>query len=130
MRYLLDTCMVSDYFRRVGRVADRMHAVPPHELAVSTVTEHEVWFGLEARSNQRLAAQVTRLFGVLQVLPFDRDDAREAASVRAALREKGTPIGDFDALLAGVARARGLVLVTSNEREFARVRGLAVENWR
>lgn len=39
-------------------------------------------------------------------------------------------IGLYDALLAGCALARALVLVSSNEREFGRIAGLRVEDWR
>ncbi|MBI4191124.1 MAG: type II toxin-antitoxin system VapC family toxin, partial [Betaproteobacteria bacterium] len=52
------------------------------------------------------------------------------AALRAALQKKGRPIGAYDVLIAGCALARGLVLVTSNEREFRRVGGLRIENWR
>jgi tRNA(fMet)-specific endonuclease VapC len=130
VKYLLDTCVVSDYFRRVGKVHERVHAHPPYELALSAVTEHEIRFGLELKSAPKLVQQVNRLLGTIEVLPFDRADARAAAEVRAQLRKDGRPIGDFDALIAGVALARELLLVTSNEREFERVRGLEVVNWR
>lgn len=42
------------------------------------------------------------------VLPFDADDARHASEVRAALSRVGSPIGAYDVLIAGQARARGL----------------------
>lgn len=130
MRYLLDTCVISDYFRRTGRVHERMHAQAPYLLAVSTITEHEVRFGLGLKSRPKLEVQVDSLFSTLEVLPFDRRDARAAAELRARLRKTGRPIGEFDALLAGVALARDLVMVTSNEQEFERVSGLSVVNWR
>lgn len=50
--------------------------------------------------------------------------------MRAALKTQGQPIGAYDALIAGCALARGLVLVTSNTREFARVEGLVLKDWR
>jgi len=130
VRYLLDTCVISDYFRRVGAVHERLHAEPPYQLGLSAITEHEVRFGLELKSAPKLEQQVNRLFSTLEVLPFDREDARAAAEVRARLRTDGRPIGDFDALLAGVAIARDLIFVTANVREFERVRGLEVVNWR
>jgi tRNA(fMet)-specific endonuclease VapC len=63
------------------------------------------------------------------VLSFDVEDARHAGAIRAELAAAGTPIGPYDALIAGQARARCLVLVTHNVREFARVPGLQVEDW-
>jgi tRNA(fMet)-specific endonuclease VapC len=64
------------------------------------------------------------------LLPFTVEDARAAGALRAALRRRGRPIGPYDVLLAGSALARGLVLVTGNAREFGRVTGLLVDDWR
>lgn len=130
MKYLLDTCVLSDYVRRTGRVAERMHAHAPHDLALTTITEHELLFGLSVKPLPKLAQQVRRLLSTLDVLPFDREAAAAAAELRAELARAGKPIGDFDALIAGVALSRKLTLVTSNTREFERVRGLESVNWR
>lgn len=132
MRYLLDTCAVSDYFRRTGRVAERMHAAPPHELAISTITEHEIRYGLarQPRVATTLEPKVRSFLSVVQVLPFESRDALASSSIRARLGRAGATIGPLDLLIAGVAVARDLVLVTSNEREFERIAGLSVENWR
>jgi tRNA(fMet)-specific endonuclease VapC len=46
------------------------------------------------------------------------------------LKQQGTPIGSYDILLAGTALSRKLILVTANTREFDRVNGLVIENWR
>ncbi|CCV09012.1 PilT protein domain protein (fragment) [Mesorhizobium metallidurans STM 2683] len=63
------------------------------------------------------------------VLEFDREDARHAGDIRAALATLGTPIGPYGALIGGQARARNLTLVTRNVREFERIKNLAVETW-
>jgi tRNA(fMet)-specific endonuclease VapC len=63
------------------------------------------------------------------VIEFDQEDARQAGEIRATLAAAGTPIGPYDVLIAGQARARSLVLVTRNTGEFSRVGGLHVEDW-
>lgn len=63
------------------------------------------------------------------MLDFNAEDARQAGEIRIALARKGTPIGLYDVLIAGQARARDMVLVTHNTREFARVDGLRIEDW-
>ncbi|MFJ1260290.1 PIN domain-containing protein [Cupriavidus sp. CuC1] len=63
------------------------------------------------------------------MLDFDREDARHAGELRAALAAVGTPTGPYDVLTAGQARARALTLITHNTREFQRVAGLRVEDW-
>jgi tRNA(fMet)-specific endonuclease VapC len=129
VKYLLDTCTVSDYFRRVGAVADAMHALPPHQLAISTLTEHEIRFGLARQPRATaLMGKVKSFLSVVQVLAFDSGDAAASAAIGARFERQ--PIGGYDLLIAGTAVARDLILVTSNEREFERVPALSVENWR
>jgi tRNA(fMet)-specific endonuclease VapC len=62
-------------------------------------------------------------------LPFSIEDAYRAGLLRASLEKKDTLIGPYDIVLAAQALARGLTLVTSNIREFRRVKGLKLENW-
>lgn len=99
---------------------------------MSSITAMEVEFGLalNAQRARRLAPVMRALLGAIAVLPYEVEDARATAALRAALQKKGRPIGAYDALIAGCALARGLVLITSNEREFGRVSGLTIENWR
>ncbi len=73
---------------------------------------------------------IDALFGTIQLLPLSVEDARAAAVLRASLHRRGRPIGPYDVLLAGSALTRGLCFVTANCREFERVSGLSIENWR
>ncbi len=132
MRYLLDTCVVSDYFRRRGKVAAALHARAPHDLGISAITEHELWFGLHRQKAEAasLRSKVVAFLSVVKVVPFDSAAARESASIRASTERAGKPIGWFDGLIAGAAVAQRLVLVSSNVREFSRVEGLVLEDWR
>ena len=70
------------------------------------------------------------LFDSIEVLSYVEDDAVETGKIRAELEAIGRPIGLCDAMLAGVARARGILVVTRNVSEFSRVPGLRWENWR
>ena len=46
------------------------------------------------------------------------------------LEKQGLPIGNMDLMIAAHALAEDTVVVTNNAREFHRVPGLAVEEWR
>lgn len=132
MKYLLDTCVLSDFARGEANSVAQVTATPPDLVAISVVTEMEIEFGLAlnpARA-RRLAPVMHALLQAVSILPYDSEDARATATLRAALQKKGRPIGAYDALIAGCALARGLVLVTSNEKEFGRIGGLRIENWR
>ncbi len=64
------------------------------------------------------------------VVEFDAEDAMAAGKLRAELERGGVGIGPFDTLIAGQALRRGYTLVTANTREFSRVPGLLIEDWR
>jgi tRNA(fMet)-specific endonuclease VapC len=62
-------------------------------------------------------------------LPFDDKSAEIYGQLRAKLELAGTPIGALDMLIAAIAIANDLVLVTHNSAEFSRVDGLNIEDW-
>jgi len=99
-------------------------------LCISAVTLGELVYGAE-KSEQPLRnlADVEGLAARLIVVPFDNDAATHFGQVRAELAKQGTPIGAYDQMIAGHARALGLTLVTNNTREFMKVSGLRIENW-
>jgi tRNA(fMet)-specific endonuclease VapC len=80
-----------------------------------------------ARNHERIDAFLT---AITEIIGFDDTDAGEAAEIRAFLESKGTPIGPYNLLIASQARRREAVLVTLNRREFERVPGLMVTDWR
>lgn len=132
MKYLLDTCTVSDFVKGHPNVLARVKATPPSLIAVSVLTRMEVDYGLalNAERARKLAPMLDAFFSTIATLPFDQADAKAAAAIRAALKIMGQPIGAYDVLIAGAGLARGLVVVTSNVGEFKRVGGLQVEDWR
>jgi tRNA(fMet)-specific endonuclease VapC len=80
-----------------------------------------------ARNHERIDAFLT---AITEIMEFNEADACEAGDIRAFLESKGTPIGPYDLLIAAQARRRDAVLVTINRREFERVPGLMVTDWR
>lgn len=129
MRYLLDANAIITLLNDPpGRLSRRVRQHAPTEMGVSAVVMHELYFGAcKSQRRERNIAIVDQLR--FEVLPFDREDARHAGEIRAALAVRGTPIGSYDVLIAGQARARGLTLITRNLREFERVEDLRIEDW-
>ena len=132
MKYLLDTCIVSDFVKGQPSVLLRLKATAPNLIAISSITRMEIEFGLmrNAQRAAKLAPVINAFLRSISTLPFDAADAQAAGAVRAALQTRGQPIGAYDVLIAGCALARGLIVVTSNVGKFERVNGLVVENWR
>lgn len=129
MRYLLDTDAVVDVLRRRHGVAERLAAVSPDDVRVSAMTAAELTFGaLNSSDPARNRAQTEAFLAQVAVSAFGARAAAEHARIRHALR--AAPIGPSDLVIAATASATGTTLVTANTREFGRVPGLAVENWR
>lgn len=129
MRYLLDANAVIALLKdHHGPLARRARQHRPADIGMSAIVAHELYFG--AFKSQRRDHNLALADGLqFEVVPFDKEDARQAGEIRAILAALGTPIGPYDVLIAGQARARGLALVSRNLREFQRVNGLTVENW-
>lgn len=130
-RYLLDT-NICIYIRqkRPEEVQRRFQKLRPGEAVLSVITYGELLYGAE-KSQQRLAAleRLRELIHLLPALPLPEAAADAYGKIRADLESKGQMIGNNDLWIAAHAVAAGLTLVTNNEREFRRVRGLKVRNW-
>ena len=130
-RFLLDT-NICIYIRRKKpeEVLRRFRALKAGEAALSVITFGELVYGAE-KSAQRVAALelLRELARVLPVMGLPETAADAYGTIRAELERKGQMIGNNDLWIAAHAKAAGLTLVTNNEREFRRVRGLRVENW-
>jgi tRNA(fMet)-specific endonuclease VapC len=130
VRYLLDTNIVSDLVRNPqGSITQRIRNVGERQVCTSIIVAAELRYGAEKKGSPRLTTQLAAVLGALEILPFDAPADRNYGLLRARLEQGGKPIGANDLLIAAQAIALGYVLVTDNEREFARVDGLRYENW-
>jgi len=127
--WLLDTTVLIEAQRgRPESVGRRLRETAPEDLAVSTITIAELWYGC-SRSlyPHRKRAMWSQVLEPFDVLPFDRAAAECHGELRHRLRHE--PIGERDLLIAAIAIANDLGVVTANHREFGRVPGLVVETW-
>jgi tRNA(fMet)-specific endonuclease VapC len=126
---LLDANAVIALLKGQERFLARLRRHRPEAFAISSIVAHELYYGAykSERSKESLARVEALAFAVLE---FDQEDARAAGELRAQLARAGTPIGPYDVLIAGQAMARGLILITHNQKEFQRVSGLRIEDWK
>ncbi len=130
MRYLLDTNIVSDLVRNPqGKVAQRIFKVGEKQVCTSIIVAAELRYGAAKKQSARLTAQLEAVLGALEILPFEKPADVAYGSVRARLEQMGKPIGGNDLLIAAQALALDHTMVSDNEKEFARVHGLRLENW-
>ena len=129
-RFLLDTNILSDLVRNPqGRVAGRIAEVGETGICTSIIVAAELRFGAAKKGSERLTRQLERILSVFDILPFEAPADGAYAQLRAQLEALGSPIAGNDMLIAAHALAADCVIVTDNEREFARVSGLKIENW-
>ena len=131
MRYLLDTNVCVRYLNGESvAIWRRLQAVDLEEVAVCSVVKAELFYGAMRSNNpDRAWARQRRILEVFVSLPFDDMAALIAGRIRAQLANLGTPIGIHDLLIASIALANDLTLVTHNTGEFSRVEGLRIEDW-
>ncbi len=129
MRFLLDTNAISGIFARpFDKAAERYAEVGEH-CFTSIVVVAELRFGLAKKASARIREMIDEVEHSIGVEPWSAPADRHYGRIRAELERAGTPIGANDMLIAAHALALDATLVTANEREFRRVRGLKVENW-
>jgi len=129
-RFLLDTNILSDLIRDpAGRIARKIGEVGEALVCTSIIVAAELRYGAAKRSSTRLTKQVDVVLGAIEILPFESPAELAYGRLRAALERAGTPIGGNDLLIAAQALSLGHCVITDNEREFARVKGLQSANW-
>jgi len=99
------------------------------EIGVCSVVAAELAYGVAKSGSTRNRQALEMFLAPLVILPFDEAAVWVYGDLRADLERKGTPIGSLDTMIAAHALSRKSTLVTNNTREFARVPGLALENW-
>ena len=129
-RYLLDTNICIYTIKNRPQAVRQRFLEHDGQLCVSTVTQMELIYGAEkSAAVARNLRDIEGFLARLEVVAFDSQAANHAGQIRAELATLGSPIGPYDLMIAGHARALGLIAVTNNLSEFQRVAGLRVENW-
>jgi tRNA(fMet)-specific endonuclease VapC len=133
MIYLPDSNAWIAYLRQNNpQLVQRFLQADPAEIALCSVVLAELLYGAHHSASSKRSANlalIARLQQRFVSLPFDDLAAAEYGRIRAHLAAQGTLIGPNDLMIASIARASGLIVVTHNTREFGRVSGLRLEDW-
>lgn len=128
--YLLDANTLIYFFKQQGQVAAHLKNVVASQIAIPSIVLFQLEYGVLRSTRPELQRKgIDATLKVYSVLSLDDNAAKSAAWIKYTLEVAGTPIGPFDQLIAGIALAHDMTLVTRNTREFERVPGLRVENW-
>jgi tRNA(fMet)-specific endonuclease VapC len=128
---LIDTDILSMFFRgNANVIAQFQPYLAEHgQISLSIVTYYEVPSGLKHRDAQKQLALFLKFTTQNIILPLTVQSVTISADIYAKLRQDGTPIDGIDLLIAGVALANNLVLVTHNQRHFNRIESLELQDW-
>lgn len=127
MKYLLDTNTCIRYMNgRAPKLRAKFLTIQRADIVLCSVVKAEMLYGA---SPARSLAKQLRFFKEFVSLPFDDRAAVIYGRIRARLKIRGTPIGANDLLIAAIAIANDLILVTHNIKEFSRIDDLAIEDW-
>lgn len=134
MGVLIDASVLIERERQSLDLEPHLQQREAEEFFLSVITGSELLHGVHRASNAgiraRRAAWVEAILECFPLLPVDMPIARAHAQLWAELARRGEMIGPYDLWLAASCVAHGLTLVTANVREFERVPGLEVEQWR
>lgn len=131
MKYLLDTNTCIRYINGTSQpVFERLNAQDEGDVVVCSVVKAELFYGaMHSQNLTKNLANQKKFLSLFASLPFDDSAAEHYGRIRSELAKVGTPIGGNDLMIAAIALANNLILVTHNLKEFGRVKGLKVEDW-
>jgi tRNA(fMet)-specific endonuclease VapC len=129
-RYLLHTNIASFIIKgNVPAVRRRLTRHPMSDIAISSITDGELTYGLAKRPEAvGLCVVVGEFLLRVTVLSWDSDAARQYGELRATLEKQGQPMDSLDMMTGAHALAAGLTLVT-NDRTFGRIAKLKIQDW-
>lgn len=131
--YLFDTDTLSNLLtkRPSARLLRRLGEVPAVAQFTSSITVGEIYYGIHksVRPDYYRERLERLVWPRVQIVPFDRVAAETYGELRAELERRGERLSDPDLMIASIALARDLIVVTGNTKHFGRVEKLKAENW-
>lgn len=129
--YLLDANACIHILRNSSQnLLERFQRHSPTEIKLCSVVKAELIYGAQRSARiEKNFDLLRRFFSIFESYPFDDESAEHYGRIRAGLERTGNVIGPNDLMIAAIAIARDLVLVSHNTDEFSRVTSLRLEDW-
>ena len=133
---VLDTDVISELMKPAPEplVVSWLRKRQPYDLFLTSITEAELWFGVELLPAGRRRTEIAvRVRATLEtdfagrILDFDRPAAKEFGRLHASLKQCGRLPGVADSMIAAIASARRFAVATRNVRDFTHA-GLKIVN--
>jgi len=130
MIYLLDTDTIIFSLKGHVSVQRNLHEHIHDPIKISVVTLMELYYGAyKSQKVESNLAKIRTLENSLEIIPLGNESAEIFGIYKSKPEKSGTPLDDFDLILASCALAHNMTLVTNNIRHFRRIEGLRLTNW-
>ena len=128
--YLLDTDTIIYSLKGEQNVVQNLAIHMNDPLKISVIVLLELYYGAykSQKKNSNLA-KVRHIEKSFDAIPVDFLISETFGMLKSQLESKGTPLDDFDLIIAATALAHNLTLVSNNEKHFRRIEGLKLVNW-
>lgn len=128
-KYLLDTSICIFLMRGMHNLAKEIEKVGIENCFISEITHAELLYGAECSNRPKeILKVITEFCKRVSIIPIS-NSLHEFARQKAILRKKGTPVDDFDLLIACSAVTGNFIMVTDNTKHFDRIEGIRLINW-
>ena len=129
-KFLLDSDILIYFLKGKEEVVSQFAKYMAEDLVISRINYVELLYGAynSAKTDKNLKVIIPFLEN-FEVLEFDRYAAEVFAKEKARLKRQGTMLADMDLMIASIAIANDLTLVSNNTKHFERVKGLRLDNW-
>ncbi len=131
MKYLLDTNVCIHLLRGSSSIlCKKILEVNDEDICIPSIVRFELYFGAyKSAGQQKSLLALNSFLSYFQSAQVDDTIAEQCGRIRFELDRKGTPVGPYDLIIAGIALSRRLILVTHNTKEFSRIKHLNLEDW-
>ena len=129
MDYLLDTNICIYFLKGRYGLVEKIERIGFENLFISEITVAELKYGVEKSANpDKNRPVINELIDRFKQLPiYGALDVY--AKEKARLKKEGNIVDDLDLLIGATAIEYNMILVTNNEKHFARLQNIKVENW-
>ncbi len=132
MIYALDSNILSALLKKDSHVEEQLKAAVDNnnQYVIPPIVYYEVkrWLVLKNATAQLKAFE--NFCRLIPKINIDLECLEKSIEIYATLMKQGTPVGDFDILIAAYCIVNGYTLVTDNIREFERIEELKYVNWK
>jgi len=131
MTYMMDTNTCIFLMKNRASVVAQFKAKRDKGIVISSITASELYYGVHnSKTPDALAVHLANFLIAVPIVDYNANAGYYYGSIRAELKRKNKLIGDLDMLIAAHAKSLHLILATNNTREFQRVSGLMIEDWK